>query len=582
MNRFAGGDAPERRLGTRGFRRGVVYACCAVAAAVLVWRAFDLQWNQGDFLQGQGVARHERVVAMPTYRGRVLDRHGSPLAVSAAVESVWAIPGVLRNQQAHLPMLAKRLNVSPEKVKQKAESGRQFVYLRRHMIPERADEVMALGLEGVRTLREYRRYYPAAEVAAQVLGFTNIDDAGQEGLELAFESWLSAEPGQRRVIKDRLGHMVGDLGVEREPRPGRDLRLSLDLRIQYLAYRELKAAVEKHRAIGGMAVVADPNSGELLAVVNQPSFNPNDRSRFEADTSRNRVFTDLFEPGSLIKPLTVLAALGSGEFRPDTEVDTTPGFYSVSGKTIKDLRNYGKIDVTGVITHSSNVGAGKLALAMDKKHFARTLRNAGLGDRTGSGFPGELPGLLRSWETWRPIEQATQSYGYGLSVTAAQIVRAYALLAADGVLRPLTFLRADEPAAGERRFPADDVRRVRAMMETVVGPEGTGRRARVPGYDVAGKTGTVHKNIDGAYAEDRYVALFAGMAPARNPRLVMVVMIDEPAAGEYFGGRVAAPVFARVMAGALRLLNVAPTRQAEPGPFRPPLMAHAASTEARL
>ena len=582
MNRFAGGDAPERRAGTHGFRRGVVYVCCAAAAGVLVWRSFDLQWNEGDFLQGQGVARHERVVAMPTYRGRVLDRHGSPLAVSAAVASVWAIPGVLKDQRAHFPALAKRLDMDLGDVRGRSQSDRQFVYLRRHMIPERADEVMALGVEGVRTLREYRRYYPVAEVAAQVLGFTNIDDAGQEGLELAFESWLSAEPGLRRVIKDRLGRVTGDLGVERAPRPGRDLRLSLDLRIQYLAYRELKAAVEKNRATGGMAVVVDPRSGELLAVVNRPSFNPNDRSRFKAETLRNRAFTDLFEPGSIVKPLTVLAALTSGRFHPDTEVDTSPGFYSVSGKSIKDLRNYGTIDVTGVITHSSNVGAGKLALAMDKAHFAATLRKAGLGDSTGSGFPGERSGLLRPWETWRPIEQATQAYGYGLSATAAQIARAYAMLAADGVLRPLTFLRVDKPAEGERVFPAADARRVRAMMETVVGPEGTGRRARVPGYGVAGKTGTVHKHVAGEYAQDRYVALFAGMAPARNPSLVMVVMLDEPTAGEYFGGRVAAPVFARVMAGALRLLNAPPTLREEPGPFRPPLMARAASAEAQL
>ena len=574
-------DQNPPRIETNRFRRGVAYAACLAAVGVLLWRAVDLQWNEGGFLQDQGAARHERVVVLPTHRGRILDRHGVPLAISAPMASVWAIPGVLRDQKAQFPELAKRLGVSRGFIEKRAAADGGFVYLRRQMIPEDADRVLALGLNGVKTQREYRRYYPAAESAAQVLGFTNIDDAGQEGLELAFESWLTGEPGQRRVIKDRLGRVIGDLGIEREPRPGRDLRLSLDRRIQYLAYRELKAAVRKHRAKGGMAVIADPNSGELLAVVNQPSFNPNHRLRSRTDAFRNRVFTDLFEPGSTLKPLTVLAALGSGDFRPDSEIDTTSGVHAVSGHPIKDLRDYGRIDVTGVITHSSNVGAAKLALAVGREPFAQTLRRAGLGHGTRSGFPGERVGVLRNWRDWRPIEHATQAFGYGLSVTAAQLVRAYAMLAADGVVRPLTLLRADAPVAGERRFPAADARRVRAMMETVVGPEGTGRAARIPGYTAAGKTGTVYKHVDGGYAEDRYLALFAGIAPARNPRLVMVVLIDEPNAGEHVGGRVAAPVFARVMAGALRLLNAPPTPPQTPKPFRPPVMTHAPTAETR-
>lgn len=564
--------APEEPVSTGLFRRVVVYGLCLVALGLLAWRAVDLQVTDGDFLQGQGVARHERSVKMPAHRGRILDRHGQPLAVSAPVESVWAIPHELRANAERLPELARALGVSLKFLRKRAASGRQFVYLRRHMVPEDADRVTALEVGGVHTLREYRRFYPAGEATSHLLGFTNIDDAGQEGVELVFDDWLAGVPGQRRVIKDRLGRVIGHLGVDREPRPGRDLVLSIDHRIQYLAYRELKAAVRANKAKSGAAVVLDPHTGELLAAVNQPAFNPNNRRRLNPGQMRNRAFTDQFEPGSTMKPLTILAGLTSGQYQPDTEIDTRPGWYTVTGKKVQDDRNFGVIDVAGVIKHSSNVGASKISLSLERSHVARVYQSAGLGEQTGSGFPGESGGTLRSWRDWRPIEQATMSFGYGLSVTAVQLARAYAMIASDGVLRPVTLMKRDaaEEAEGHSVFRAGDVRRVRAMMEAVVGPEGTGYRARVPGYRVAGKTGTVHKSTAQGYAEDRYVSVFAGMAPAANPRFVMVVMIDDPGAGEHYGGRVAAPVFAKVAAGALRILNVKPDMPVQAGPLLPP------------
>ncbi|MGB0712646.1 MAG: peptidoglycan D,D-transpeptidase FtsI family protein [Gammaproteobacteria bacterium] len=573
----ADGPAP-----TGLFRRVVVYAMCLLALGLLGWRAVDLQVTDGDFLQGQGVARHERSVKMPAHRGRILDRHGQPLAVSAPVESVWAIPHELRSNAERLPELAKALGVSLKFLRKRAASGRQFVYLRRHMVPEDAGQVMALKVRGVHTLREYRRFYPAGEATSHLLGFTNIDDAGQEGVELVFDDWLAGSPGQRRVIKDRLGRVIGHLGVDEEPRPGRDLNLSIDHRIQYLAYRELKAAVNANKAKSGAAVVLDPRTGEILAAVNQPAFNPNNRRRLNAGQMRNRAFTDQFEPGSTMKPLTILAGLTSGRYQPDTVIDTRPGWYTVTGKKVQDDRNFGVIDVAGVIKHSSNVGASKISLSLERSHVAHVYQSAGLGEQTGSGFPGESSGTLRTWRDWRPIEQATMSFGYGLSVTAIQLARAYAMIAADGVLRPVTLVKRDraDEMNGQSVFRAGDVRRVRAMMEAVVGPEGTGFRARVPGYRVAGKTGTVHKSTAQGYAEDRYVSVFAGMAPAANPRFVMVVMIDDPSAGEHYGGRVAAPVFAKVAAGALRILNVKPDMPVQAGPLLPPAALDESDAEA--
>jgi cell division protein FtsI (penicillin-binding protein 3) len=531
-----------------------------VSLAALVWRAFDLQLEESAFLRGQGEARHLRVVSVPAHRGMITDRHGEPLAISTPVDSVWANPQELVVARDRLPELAQLLGLSVDAVRQQitGRGDREFVYLRRHVAPDLAREVMALGLPGVALQREYRRYYPAGEVAGHVLGFTNVDDVGQEGIELAYDDHLRAEAGSKRVIKDRLGHVIDEVGRVRDPRPGHALRLSLDRRIQYLAYRELKAAVQKHRARSATAVVLDARTGEVLAMVNQPSFNPNNRRLLNGENYRNRAVTDVFEPGSTLKPFTVAAALESGRYQPGTPVDTSPGWFQVGRLTVRDIRNFGPIDVATVITKSSNVGASKIALDLPGEKLWSVLDGVGFGVPTGSGFPGEVAGLLTSPRRWGPVEVATLSYGYGLSVTPLQLAQAYAVLANNGHRVPVTLLARDARPAGERVLSQTTVRELLRMMETVVTPVGTARRAAVTGYRVAGKTGTVKKSIAGGYADDRYVAVFAGMAPASRPRLVTVVMVNEPRGEAYYGGLVAAPAFSRIMAGALRLMNVAP------------------------
>ncbi len=558
-------------------RRRVLLGAFALAAVALAGRAVFLQVLNTGFLQRQGEARHLRVVAVPAHRGMITDRNGEPLAISTPVQSVWADPGDVPADARALARLARVLGMPAPALARRiaARRDRAFVYLRRHVDPRTAERVRSLAIPGVHLQREYRRYYPLGEVTAHVLGFTDIDDAGQEGVELAWDRWLRGTPGARRVLRDRLGHIVRDVALLRPARPGRDLRLALDRRVQYLAYRELKAAVLRHRARGGSLVVLDARTGEVLAMVNQPSYNPNRRDRGPRAARRNRAVTDVFEPGSTVKPFTVAAALESGRFRPDTPVDTGPGFLRVADATVRDVRNYGLLDVTGVIRRSSNVGAAKIALALPARRLWSVLARVGFGQAPGSGFPGEAHGVLADYRRWHAVEQATAAFGYGLSVSALQLARAYAALAADGRLPEVTLLRRTRAAAGERVLPARVARQVRAMLEAVVAPGGTGRRAAVPGYRVAGKTGTVRKAEPGGYSDHRYVALFAGMAPASRPRLVAVVVIDEPRAGGYYGGEVAAPVFARVMAGALRLLDVAP--DAPRGPVRVALGAEAAT-----
>ncbi|MDX1593622.1 MAG: penicillin-binding protein 2 [Gammaproteobacteria bacterium] len=541
-------------------RRRFVLGVLLVGLAALVWRAFELQLEDREFLRGQGEARHLRVVSVPAHRGMITDRHGEPLAISTPVDSVWANPRELSVVRDRLPELAGRLGFTTDALQQllAGRGDREFVYLRRHVAPDLAREVMALDLPGVALQREYRRYYPAGEVAGHVIGFTNIDDVGQEGIELAYDEHLRAEPGSKQVIKDRLGHVVDEVGRLREPRPGHDLRLSLDRRIQYLAYRELKAAVQKHQARSATAVVLDARTGEVLAMVNQPSFNPNNRRLLQGDKYRNRAVTDVFEPGSTLKPFTIAAALDSGRYRPGTPIDTTPGWYQVGRLTVRDHRDYGLIDVARVITKSSNVGASKIALDLPAERLWKVLDGAGFGASTGVGYPGESPGLLTSPRRWGEVEVATLSYGYGVSVTALQLAQAYAMLANGGMRVTPTLLAREELPAGERVLPRRVVDDLLQMMETVVSPVGTAQRAAVTGYRVAGKTGTVKKSIAGGYADDRYVALFAGLAPATRPRLVTVVVVDEPRGEDYYGGLVAAPAFARIMTGALRLMNVAP------------------------
>lgn len=546
------------------FRSRFALGLLLLSAVLLSWRIVDLHVVHHDFLQGQGDARSLRVVALAAHRGMITDRHGEPLAISTPVDSIWANPQELLLARERLPELARVLELEPDKLQQTLASrrGREFVYLRRHSHPDMAQQVVNLALPGVSLQREYRRYYPAAEVTGHLVGFTNIDDEGQEGIELAYDNWLRGQPGSKRVLKDRLGRTVENVESISVPQPGGSLALSIDRRIQYLAYSELKAAVQKHKARSGSAVVLDVRSGEVLAMVNQPAFNPNNRRNLRGDHYRNRVVTDVFEPGSTLKPFTVAAALESGAFTPETPIQTTPGYYMVGTNTVKDHRNYGLIDVATVLQKSSNVGASKMALTLTAKQQWEMLTRVGLGEITSSGFPGESSGMLTGYRNWREIDRATLAFGYGISTTVLQLAQAYSVFATGGYLRPVYLQRTENLQAvsdnQKRVMTSKTAMQIRQMLETVVQDGGTGTRAAVAGYRVAGKTGTVRKSGVGGYVEDRYLALFAGLAPASNPRLVMVVMINEPDNGEYYGGVVAAPVFAKVMAGALRLLNIAP------------------------
>ena len=531
-----------------------VFMLCSV---VLIARAVDLQVTETKFLQGQGEARFLREVEVPTRRGNILDRWGEPLAVSTPVDSVWVQPAELLQSPEHITLLAKALDADPDEIERRLtqRSGRGFVWLRRRLHPDIAAEIVALNLPGVYLQKEYKRFYPAGEVAAHIIGFTNIDDIGQEGLELTYNDWLQGKSGLKRVIRDRLGRTVEHSEILREAEHGRDLTLTIDHRLQYLAYRELKSTVLKHRAHAGSVVLLDIASGEVLAMVNQPSFNPNQPGS-DTDGLRNRALTDVFEPGSVMKPFSIAAALETGLVEPDTPVDTTPGTINVSGHTISDHRNYGPIDVTRIITKSSNVGATKLALQLQPQQLWSVFDRFGFGEVTGIGFPGESAGVLRNYRRWRRVEQATLSYGYGLSVTALQLASAFAAMADEGRMhRPSLIKGANNPAVSIMD-PAI-AREVAVMLETVTGPEGTGRAARITNYRVSGKTGTSHKASAGGYAS-RYIATFAGFAPSSNPRLVAVVTIDDPSNGEYYGGAVAAPLFSTVMSGALRLLNIPP------------------------
>lgn len=540
-------------------RRYVVVGLFTLLAAALGLRAVDLQLRDTAFLKNHGEARHLRTVAMPAHRGMITDRHGEPLAISTPVSSVGADPGTLLLQRQALPELARLLGTSAGQLRQTLASrvNREFIYLKRQVDPALAARITALGVPGLTLTREFRRYYPAAEVTAHLVGFTNVDDVGQEGVELAYERELRGEPGAKRVVKDRLGRFVENIESIRQPRDGRTVTLAIDRRLQHLAYRELKAAVQAHRARAGSLVVVDSRTGEVLAMANQPSYNPNNRAALKTEQLRNRAATDLFEPGSTIKPFTIAAALESGAFEPGTPIDTSPGVLKVGRHAVRDVHNYGLMDVTGVITKSSNVGSTRIALALEPAALWKVLDRVGFGAITGSGFPGEASGYLSHHEDWRELDRATLAYGYGVSVTALQLAQAYQVLANGGVMQPLSLRRLEAPGRGERVMSAATASEVLAMLETVV-QVGTGQLARVSGYRVAGKTGTVHKSTEGGYARDRYLSLFAGALPVSAPRLVAVVVVDEPSRGEYYGGRVAAPVFARVMADTLRLLDVAP------------------------
>jgi len=541
------------------FRRMVVLTVFALAVLGLFLRALDMQVFNQAFFKQQGDARHMRVVPISAHRGDIYDRNGEPLAISTPVDSVWANPKEMGNDLNQIAKLARLLEINVESLQRKITKNinKEFVYVIRQVPPDIGEKVKALALPGVYLRREYKRYYPAGEVTSHVLGFANVDDKGQEGLELSYDGWLAGKPGAKRVIRDRLGQVVDDVERLRPAEPGKPVYLSIDRRIQYLAYRSLKSAVKKHKAIAGSAVVLDVQTGEVLAMVNQPSFNANDRSQLRPGVYRNRAVTDVFEPGSTMKPFTIAAALETGRWHPKDNVHTSPGHYKVQGSMIKDMRNYGKINLEEIILKSSNVGVSKVALSMDQEQQLDMYTKLGFGINTGSGFPGERNGNLRMGHV-SDFERATMAFGYGLSVTPLQLARAYSAIAADGVIYPVTFLRREKPIDGEKVMTSSTAKKVRKMMERVVSPEGTANKASIANYRVAGKTGTVHKFVSGGYAEDRYLSVFAGMAPASNPSLVMIVMLNEPRNGKYFGGQVAAPVFSRVLSGALRLLDVPP------------------------
>jgi len=548
-------QAPAPRLPP--LRAPLVFGGLLLLFVLLAGRSLYLQRFDKHFLQEQGSSRYSRDLEVPAHRGRILDRLGDPLAISTPVKAIWAWPEKVEATPERLRALAATLEVTPDALAAKLGGGEDFVYLKKSVPPEAAARVAALGIKGIHDDDQYRRYYPGGEVMGHILGFTGDGDVGQEGIELAQQSWLGGVPGSRRVIINRRGEVVEDVEALRAPQEGRDLALSLDSRLQYLAFRELKAAVEANKAKAGGLVILDTRTGEILALANWPTYNPNNRSRAVRERMRNRALTDTFEPGSTMKPFTIAAALQAGKVQPMTIIDTAPGTLTIGNKTIHDAHREGSLTVEQVVQKSSNVGAAKIALSLPPEIMWAALSNAGFGSPPKTGFPGEVAGRLRPAKSWRPIEQATMAYGHGLSVNLVQLARAYTVFATDGELKPVTLFKEAGPVAGRPVLKPEIAREVRHMLEMVVLPGGTAPKAQVAGYRVGGKTGTAHKLEDGAYA-NKYVSSFVGFAPVSNPRLVVAVMIDEPSGGQYYGGSVAAPVFSSVMGTALRLLGVPP------------------------
>ncbi|MGA4632797.1 peptidoglycan D,D-transpeptidase FtsI family protein [Pseudomonas solani] len=546
------------------WRFRVVLALLALMVAAISWRIVDLHVIDRDFLKGQGDARSVRHIPIPAHRGLITDRNGEPLAVSTPVTTLWTNPKDLMPVRDQWPVIAATLGQDPkifaERIDQNA--NREFLYLARGLTPEQGQAILARKLPGVYAIEEFRRFYPAGEVTAHVVGFTDVDDRGREGVELSFDQWLAGVPGKRQVLKDRRGRLIKDVQVSKNAKPGKTLALSIDLRLQYLAHRELRNALVENGAKAGSLVIVDVKTGEVLAMANQPTYNPNNRRNLQPAAMRNRAMIDVFEPGSTVKPFSMSAALQSGRWKPEDKVEVYPGSLQIGRYTIKDVsKTEGPIlDLTGILINSSNVGMSKIAFDIGGETIYETMRQLGLGQDTGLGFPGERVGNLPNHREWRKAETATLSYGYGLSVTAIQMVHAYATLANHGQVVPLSMTRVDTVPVGAQVIPDEVAKTMQGMLQQVVeAPRGV-FRAQVPGYHVSGKSGTARKATVGAkgYTQNAYRSLFAGFAPSTNPRLAMVVVIDEPSKAGYFGGLVSAPVFGRVMAGALRLMNIAP------------------------
>jgi cell division protein FtsI (penicillin-binding protein 3) len=538
------------------WRSRVLFVLLLAGLVSLLVRAVYLQGIHNGFLQQKGDARYGRIVEIHAHRGMITDRNGEPLAVSTPVESIWASPGDVEVSSTQIAQLAQIVGLSSAEVKSKLnDTSREFVYLKRQLPPEQAAKVVKLGIPGVSLQREYRRYYPGGEVTSHLIGFTDVDDNGQEGIELALQGRLGGKAGSQQVIKDRRGFIVEDVASLRAPKEGGDVTLSIDSKIQSLAFREIKQAVERSKAKGGSIVVLDAKTGEVLALANWPSYNPNNRDKPGVSVLRNHAVTDEYEPGSTMKPFTIATALETGKIKPGTVINTAGGVLTVNGRTIHDTHPERSLTVAQIIQKSSNVGTAKIALSLPPETLWRGFSESGFGSQTGSEFPGEAEGKLRDYKTWRPIEQATMSYGNGISVNLLQLARAYTVFANSGELKTITLLKQEAPTIGVKVFSDATVQEVRSMMEMVVRPGGTAPLAQITGYRVAGKTGTAHKLENGKYI-NRYVASFIGLAPASNPRLIVAVMINEPGGRDYYGGEVAAPVFSSVMGASLHLLSV--------------------------
>ncbi len=549
-------------------RWGALLGALMLGMVVLIGRAVNLQVLDRQFLQHEGHIRHDGLVSVPAHRGRLIDRNGELLAISTPVKSVWVNPKEFDATEPNIRSLAGALGMAASEIHDRIDdSSRGFVYLKRRISPELADQATSLGLSGVYADREFRRYYPAGEVTAHLIGFNNLEDDGQEGMELAYNDWLKGVPGKKWIMRDGKGRVIEDLENVRLPLPGKDITLSIDQRLQYLAYRELKKAVIENKAKSGSLVLLDANNGEVLAMVNQPSFNPNSRVKISGNVSRNRAMTDVFEPGSTIKPFVVACAMELGTVSQNSVFDTSP--LHIGPNVVKDVHNYGMLDVAHILQKSSNVGVSKIALNLPSNKFWAFYNNLGFGQPLETGFPGESSGRLSADHSrWGPFQKATMAFGYGISTSLLQLGRAYLSIANEGVIPMVGLLKHDKPVESHRIMSAKTANGVRTMLENVVSRDGTALKAAVAGFRVAGKTGTVKKiGAHGGYTDNSYLALFAGMAPASDPKLVMIVMIDEPSAGAYYGGAVSAPVFSSVMEGALRLLNIPPDQEESPSPL---------------